>query len=73
MQLDKFEGADFKCDNIVFKFQAKNTQIRHFWSQILEFSLVQEILKLDKSEEVNFKYDNIVFEFQHKNALLRHF
>ena len=33
-QLDKFEGADFKYDNIAFKFRPKNTQIRHFWSQI---------------------------------------
>ena len=30
----KFWGADFKYDNIVFKFRPKNTQIMHFWSQI---------------------------------------
>ena len=33
LQLDTFEGADFKYDNIILKFQCKNTQIRHFWSQ----------------------------------------
>ena len=33
LQLDKFEGADFKYDNTFFKFQSKNTQIRHFWFQ----------------------------------------
>ena len=30
LQLDKFEGADFKFDNIVFKFQSKATQMKHF-------------------------------------------
>ena len=31
LQLDKLEGTDFKYDNIVLKFQPKNTQIRHFF------------------------------------------
>ena len=34
LQVDKFDGADFKYDTIVFKFQSKNALIRHFWSQI---------------------------------------
>ena len=34
LRLDEFEGADFEYDNIIFKFQPKNTQIRHFWFQI---------------------------------------
>ena len=44
LQLEKFEGADFKYDNSILKiisqkypnkaFLVKNTQIRHFWSQI---------------------------------------
>ena len=34
LQLGKFEGADFKCDNNVFKFQPKNIQIRHYSIQI---------------------------------------
>ena len=34
MQQDKLEDADLKHDNNIFKFQPKNTQIRHFWSQI---------------------------------------
>ena len=29
----KFESFDFKYDNILLKFQPKNTQIKHFWSQ----------------------------------------
>ena len=56
--LGKFEGADFKYDNIVFKFQPQNTQIRHFWSQIQAFLFFREILQTDKSEGAGFKYDN---------------
>ena len=33
-QLDKFEVADFKYDNIIFKFQPKKTKMRHFGPQI---------------------------------------
>ena len=35
--LDKFEDAGFKYDNSIFKFQPRNMQIRHFWSQICGF------------------------------------
>ena len=31
---DKFEGADFKYDNIYLKSKPKNIQIRYFYSQI---------------------------------------
>ena len=31
---DEFEDGDLNHDNIIFKFQPKNTQIRHFWFQI---------------------------------------
>ena len=34
LQLDKFEGADFKYDNILFKFKFPNIQNRHFMSHI---------------------------------------
>ena len=34
LQLDNFEGAGFKYDNIFLKFLPKNTKIRYFWSQI---------------------------------------
>ena len=34
LQQNKFEDADFTYGNIIFKFHPKNTQIRHFWSQI---------------------------------------
>ena len=54
------------------KVQPKNTQIRHFWSQIQAFLFFREILQLDKFEGADFKYDNIVFKFQPKNTKMRH-
>ena len=75
LQLDKFEGADFKYDNSFLKqkcpnqaFLVKNTQIIHFWFQIYAFLFFCEILQLDKFEVADFKYDNIVFKFQPKNT-----
>ena len=68
LQLDKFEGADFKYDNIVFKFHSKSTQIRYFWSQILEFLVLHQTLQQDKFKDANFKYDNVFFKFQSKNT-----
>ena len=63
MQLSKFEGADFKYDKTVFKFQPKSTQIMHFWSQILVFLFFCEILHTDKFEGADFKYDNSFLKF----------
>ena len=71
LHLDQFEGTDFKYDKIVFKFQPKNTQIRHFWSHILAFSFFDEILHLDQFEGADFKYDKIVFKCQHNNTQIR--
>ena len=33
LQLDKFEGADFKYDNNLLKLLPVSNHIRHFWSQ----------------------------------------
>ena len=93
LQLDKFEGADFKYDNSIFKilaqkypnkaFLVKNTQIRHFWSQIQVFLFFRKISQLDKFEGADFKYDNSIFKilaqkypnkaFLVKNSQIRHF
>ena len=35
--ISNFKGLDFKSDNSVLNLQTKNTQIRHFWSQIQAF------------------------------------
>ena len=40
---------------IFFQMLARSTQIGHFWSQMLAFSLLNEILQLDKFEEACFK------------------
>ena len=64
--LGKLEGVDFKYDNTFFEFQSKNTQIRHFWSQIEGFSLWHEILQSGKFEDADFKYENSIFKIQSK-------
>ena len=61
LQIDNFEGAGFKSDNAFLKFLPKNTQIRHFWSQIYTFLFFREILQIDKFKVVDFKYDNSFF------------
>ena len=58
---------------IVSKFQPKNIQIRHFWSQIQAFLFFLKILQLDKFEGTGLKYNNIVFKFQPKNTEIWHF
>ena len=59
-ELDKFQAADFKYDNIAFKFQPRNTQIKHFWSQIYGFLFLDEILCLKKFEGTAVKYHSTV-------------
>ena len=34
LQLNKFEGFDFKYDNIISNFQLENTQIMYLWAQL---------------------------------------
>ena len=64
LQLDKFKGPDFKYDKIIFKFQSKNTQIRHFWSQIQGFLFLHRTLQEYKFKDADVKYDNNIFKFQ---------
>ena len=45
---DKLEGADFKFDNSFFKLQPKNTQIKYFWPQIYEFSILKKKFTIRK-------------------------
>ena len=71
LQLDIFEGADFKQFNIVFIFPLKNTQIRHFWSQIKESSILHQTLQQGKIVEADFIYVNNIFKFWPKNTEIR--
>ena len=43
---------------VFFKFQSKNAQKRHFWSQIQEFLFLQETLRFHKFQDGDLKYDN---------------
>ena len=86
MQVDKFEGADFKYGNSFFKFQSKNTltrqfgpkfhypkstQTRHFSNRKSEFFVLHENIYFVKFEGADFKYDNGFFKFQCKNTQLK--
>ena len=73
LQQDIFENTDFKYDNSIFKLQPKNTQIKHFWSQIQRFLFFHEILQLDKFKGADFKCDNGFFEFQSEITQIKHF
>ena len=66
LQLEKFEGADFKYGNSFCKIPA-HTHMRHFWSQIWAISLFHEILQLDQFQGADFKH-NIIFKLQPKNS-----
>ena len=44
------------------QFQSKNTQIRHFWSQIQAFSFFRKILQLGRFEGADFNYGNTFLE-----------
>ena len=71
LQVDKFEGPDWKYEDSFFIILPKKTNITHFWSKIPKpgifgpklkhFFFSCEILQLDKFEAIDFKYDNIVF------------
>ena len=64
LQQCKFENADFKYDKNIFKFQLKNTQVRHFRSQTWRFLFLNQTLHKYKFEEAYFKYDNSIFKYQ---------
>ena len=51
----------------------KNTQVRHFWSQIYVFLFFRKILQLDKFQSADFKYGNSFLKFQPQNTQIRHF
>ena len=83
MQLEKFQGADFKYDISIFKildqkypneaFLVKNTQKRHRWCQTEAFLFLRETLPFDKFEDDDLKYYNIVSKFQSKNIQIKQF
>ena len=73
LQLDKFEGTDFKYDNIFFLIIAQKHPNKAFLVPNETFSFFHEVLQLGKFEGDNFKYNNIIFKFQSQNTQIRHF
>ena len=77
MQLEKFQGADFKYDISIFKildqkypneaFLVKNTQKRHRWCQTEAFLFLRETLPFDKFEDDDFKKTTGIFGQKYAN------
>ena len=73
LQLDKFEGADFKYNNISFKFQSKIPKLAIFCLKFKYFCFCTKTLQQDKFKDADFRYSNIVFKFRPKKTRIRHF
>ena len=83
LQIEKFESADFKFDNSVFKvlaqkylynlFWVKDTQKWYFWPQILTFLFLCKILSLQKFKGIDLKYDKVFLKFYPKKSQITHF
>ena len=57
LEIYKFEGANFSCDNSFLQFQPKNNQMRHF-PITYGFLFFGKALEIYKFESADFKYDN---------------
>ena len=74
LQIDQFEGADFKYKNIIFKFQPKDTRTGIFGLKFKDFYFWTKLCnKTKKFKDADFKYENIFFKLQSKNTQIRHF
>ena len=73
LQLDKFEGADFKYDNSFFKILAQKYPHETFLVLILGILIISRNLQLDKFEGADLKYKNVIFKFLPKNTQMRLF
>ena len=65
--LDKLEGADFKYDISLFKFQSKTTQRESFGPNLRIFIFAQNFTL----EGTAFKYDNNISNLQPKITQIR--
>ena len=61
LQLDKFEGADFKYDNIFFQIPAQKYPNHTFLIPNLDSFIFLSNLQLEKFEGADFKYVNKFF------------
>ena len=64
MQIDKFEGADFKYDNS-FNIPSEKYANQTFSILNLKIFILHQTLQLGKFEGLDFKYDNGFFKFWH--------
>ena len=73
LQLDKSKGADFKYDNIVLKFQLKNTQVRYFGPKSSFFCFFMKLCNQTNSSLPIPNMATAFLKFQLKNTKMRHF
>ena len=73
LQLDKFECADFKYDNIIFKFQPINTQNRHLGLKFKDLNFCTKFYNKTNSKTLISNMTIFFFKFQSKNTQVRHF
>ena len=73
LQQDKFEDADFKHDNNIFKFHHQIQKSSFFGPKFKNFYFFPETLQQGKIEGADFKYDNGFSKLQPKKTQTRHF
>ena len=72
LQVDKFEGVDFKHKNTVFEFQLQHICVKAFLVRNLGILVFGKNLQIDKFEGADFKNGNVVFKFLPKNCQIIH-
>ena len=68
LELEKFQGADFKYDNSFSNFYPENTEIRHFWGRIETKKFFRKILHFIKFDVSYFKSHNSFSKFEPKGT-----
>ena len=59
LQLDKFEGVDFKYENGFFEFQSENIQKNSFCPKCEYFLFLHEYSHIEKFRGTDFKNGNV--------------
>ena len=72
LQLNKFEGINFKYDNGFSQFQSKNIQIKQIFV-INVFLFLHATSHIEKFKGANFENGHSFFQIPAKNTQIRHF
>ena len=66
LQLEKFEGVDFKYGNGFFELQSENIQIKQFCHKCKYFSFLHGSLHIEKFKSTDFENGNSFFQIPAK-------